>query len=144
MEALDHTFYGFFGDGYAVPSDFDSIPEYQSSVHGEYCFYNDLSLSKETVAGHTLGKDILTIEPQELDTLAENSVDFVQSHMSWGWHFPFRKYAKTVYRLLQTDGLLIVDVRDGTTSDEDFSGFHVIARLPNRELNSKKYVMRKC
>lgn len=142
--ALEHTFYGFFGDGYAVTSDFDPVPSFNSSIHGEYCFYNDLSLSKETVAAHVLEKAVLALEPHQLETLPDGSVDFVQSHMSWGWHFPFRKYAKAVHRLLKTNGLLIVDIREGTTGNEDFVGFRVIDRLPNRETNSKKYVMQKC
>jgi hypothetical protein len=71
-------------------------------------------------------------------------VDFVQSHMSWGWHFPFEQYKSLIQRLLKPQGILIIDIRNNSLSADDLSGFEVLDRLMNREQNSRKYVLQKC
>lgn len=144
VEMLGNTYYGFFGDGYAIGSDAAPVPKFDESTKGHYCFYNDLSISREVVATNSPGIDVYAIEPEQMEGLPDSAFDFVQSHMSWGWHFPFAQYSATVSRLLRKDGLLVVDIREGSLSCGDLKDFRVLDKLPNREINSKKYVMQKC
>jgi len=43
--------------------------------------------------------------------MAENSVDIVYSHMSWGFHYPVNTYGEAVYRVLKPGGRLILTLR---------------------------------
>ena len=144
MEDLKKVYYGFHGNGFKVLRDDEQELNFCENVSSEYCFYNNLVLAEKVVSPYLQSQKVYTIEPEQLKSLDNQSFDFVQSHMSWGWHFPFNEYAAEVLRILKKDGLLILDVRNNTLSEGDLTGFEVIDKLANRELNSRKYVLKRC
>lgn len=142
-EELSKVFYGFHGSGYKVDNDFDQAT-YTDGVSSKYCFYNDLNETRNLLSKYMPKKELHFIEADEVCWSEIGNVDFVHSDMSWGWHYPLDLYYNSVYRVLKRSGILIIDIRDGAASAEDFKGFKVIEMLPNRETNSLKYVLEKC
>ncbi len=143
-ENLENTYYGFHGNGFQLYDDLSEAPSPSERVSSEYCFYNDLAVTQETLTHNKVTKNLIFMKPEELEFITSASIDFVQSHMSWGWHFPFSAYKNTIYRVLRKNGLLIVDIRNNSLSTDDLVGFNIVDRLRNREENSLKYVLVKC
>ncbi len=140
IDSLENTYYGFHGEGYDTESDSIAI-EKDDAVSSDYCFYNDLHISKQLLEG--LNKTVVTLEPKELGNLEHGSFDFIQSHASWGWHYPFSQYP-VISTLLRKNGILIVDIRDNTLGPDDLVEFNILDQLKNREPNSRKYILEKC
>lgn len=142
--SLKNTFYGFHGKGYNLQDDKADAPQISQGISSTYCFYNDMSLTRETLINNNVNCEIQCMTPDELSIKPSSSVDLIQSHMSWGWHFPFSQYKQLAHRLLRNNGTLITDIRNNSLAENDLHGFKVIDRLENREKNSLKYVLIKC
>lgn len=142
-KSLSETFYGFHGKGYMINSDYDEV-KYDESVISNYCIYNDLTTTYETLMNNNWhDRKVFTHDTNSLKNAPSEYYDFIQSHMSWGWHFPVSTYYNDVLKVLKKGGLLIMDIRDGIPLDNLLSDFDLIDRLDNREENSKKFVLRK-
>jgi len=141
--SLDNTFYGFHGAGYDLHDDYDPVPDRKVNVFSNYCFYNDLTVSKDTIAPYLPNTNIICMTPDNLN-MPDYSLDLVQSHMSWGWHYPFDQYRSAITNKIKPGGTLIIDIRDNTLQPGDLQDFRVIDKLANREQNSRKYILEKC
>ncbi len=140
---LKNTYYGFHGEGYKIDKDEYSVSEKDTNTNSEYCFYNDLNISKQIVQANT-EKFVRILEPKQLCELPKASFDFIQSHMSWGWHYPFSQYRSIIPPLIKKGGMLIIDIRDNSLDINDLIDFKILDKLTNRESNSRKYILEKC
>lgn len=49
------------------------------------------------------------------------NMDLVVSMYSWGWHFSIKKYIKEVSRIMNTDGLLVLEIKNHALKQGDTS-----------------------
>ena len=87
-------------------------------------FYNSLELAKETLVLNSVDRDIIELIDAPDDgkiPLEKESVDLVISTISWGFHYPINFYLKSVFNLLNKDGLVILDLRLGKNMKKEIS-----------------------
>jgi len=61
------------------------------------------------------------------------AVDLIISSRSWGHHYPVSVYAESVVRSLNPGGLVVLDIRAGTSGLTQLAalGFEVVCRIPD-------------
>jgi len=61
------------------------------------------------------------------------AVDLIISSRSWGHHYPVSVYAESVVRSLNPGGLVVLDIRTGTSGLTQLAalGFEVVCRIPD-------------
>jgi SAM-dependent methyltransferase len=83
-------------------------------------FYNSLELAKSTLIKNGFNKDkINIIEPKDNNLNLNIKFDFVISLIAWGFHFPVNTYLQEIYKNLNENGCLIIDIRKGTKGIEE-------------------------
>lgn len=80
-------------------------------------FYNSLETAKKMLSINGLSGDRITLMEARKDNkiLVDDKMDLVISLLSWGHHYPVSVYLDEVDRILAPHGLLIMDVRAGTS-----------------------------
>ena len=83
--------------------------------------YNSLTYSKKFLTDNGVPNDrIFLQEANEKNTIVFDArFDLIISLISWGFHYPVQTYLDFVYKQLATDGLLIIDVRKGTSGIDE-------------------------
>lgn len=78
-------------------------------------FYNSLDLAKDFLSKNGIDETKISLlfanDKNEINTFKE--FDLVISLISWGFHYPVEIYLNRVYELLNTNGILIIDIRKG-------------------------------
>lgn len=106
-------------------------------------FYSSLELAKDTLElnGVDPSKVELMSAPRDgLIGLDSDSIDFVVSTISWGFHYPIGLYIDSVHNLLKNNGVLIVDVRKGSGGFEELTDLFEVIPI----WDSQKYQTLKC
>lgn len=87
----------------------------------ETAYYNSLEIAKELLKlNHVPTENIVLHDTESLHTCFKKGYyDIVTSFISWGFHYPVAMYLEAVYDSLRQGGVLIMDVRDGTTGIEE-------------------------
>ncbi len=95
-------------------------------------FYNSLELAKDTLVQNNVDKNIIELidaPSNGVIPLQKESIDLVVSTISWGFHYPISFYLKSVFNLLNKNGLVILDLRLGKNMKKEISDlskfFHV-------------------
>tara|TARA_B100000242_G_C42976696_1_gene453330 strand:+ start:164 stop:892 length:729 start_codon:yes stop_codon:yes gene_type:complete len=95
-------------------------------------FYNSLELAKETLVLNNVEEKIIELidAPNNgLIALKKETIDLVVSTISWGFHYPIDFYLKSVFDLLNKNGLVILDLRLGKSTEKEMNylseKFHV-------------------
>ena len=91
-------------------------------------FYSNLNLTKKFMLAHGANENNIFLV-DALKTGSERSInedpecfsglpkmDLVVSMYSWGWHFSIEKYIKEVSNIMNTGGLLVLEMKDHTHS----------------------------
>jgi len=90
--------------------------------HEQGAFYNSLSAAKETLeANGIVSKNIHLIEASEDMQIPVEQVDLVISLISWGFHYPVSTYVEKVWKHLNADGTLIIDIRKGSGGEAELA-----------------------
>jgi SAM-dependent methyltransferase len=84
-------------------------------------FYNSLEIAKEMLVGNGVdSQHIHLIEANDNNTIdVVQSFELVISLISWGFHYPVSTYLHHVYQALADEGVLILDVRKGTSGEAE-------------------------
>jgi len=85
-------------------------------------FYSSLELAKETFKINGLNTNLIELIDAPNDgniQIQKGSIDLVISTISWGFHYPISTYLKSVFNLLNDKGILILDLRNGETSNKE-------------------------
>lgn len=86
-------------------------------MESESAFCNSLDLARDVLAANGIDEQrIATISatPDSRIELNSGSVDCVVSSIAWGFHFPIETYLDEVLRVIRRNGVLLIDVRNGT------------------------------
>ena len=80
-------------------------------------FYNSLTLSKKflTTNGVPTNRIFLQEATPNYSIDFNTQFDLILSFISWGFHYPVETYLNSVYEKLRTDGVCLLDIRNGTT-----------------------------
>lgn len=76
-------------------------------------FYNSLTVAREVLTQNGLAQErisLLEATPDYQINISE-SVDFIISLISWGFHYPVATYLPQAYKILKPGGRLILDIR---------------------------------
>ncbi|MFH1790319.1 MAG: hypothetical protein ABH832_04615 [bacterium] len=95
-------------------------------------FYNSLQISKQILEANCI--DSKKIHAQEAtasnDISFEANFDIVISLISWGFHYPISTYLDNVYKKMNHNGIMIVDVRKNSGGEKEikkiFGGYEII------------------
>ena len=108
----------------------------ESSVYYGYkekgAFYNSLDVARQMLRENGIDDDkIHLLEATENNDIATaERFDLVCSLISWGFHYPVATYLERVHERLNDGGVLILDVRNGTTGlaelSDRFGGYDVV------------------
>ena len=79
-------------------------------------FYNSLPLAKFFLVQYGVPAVNITCEECKPDNIIpySNKFDIVISLLSWGFHYPLNIYLDQVGKLLNNNGILIIDIREGS------------------------------
>ena len=79
-----------------------------------YKFYSSLEWAvKIAILNGVSPNSIHPVEasPENVTRIGSETVDFVHSHVSWGFHYPISLYLEAVYHILKPGGILYVQIR---------------------------------
>lgn len=84
-------------------------------------FYNSLNVSREVLEMNGVPSASIHIQEATPDNAInfKESFDIILSLLSWGFHYPTSTYLKQAYEMLAPSGVLILDVRRGTSGVEE-------------------------
>ena len=94
----------------------------------------DLKFGQDAVTHYINNLESLNIElidgpSNGVIPLQKESIDLVVSTISWGFHYPIDFYLKSVFDLLNKNGLVILDLRLGKSTEKEMNylseKFHV-------------------
>lgn len=100
-----------------------------------YVFYNSMEACRKTLSDNCVKqKHILTYEvsEQNLEEIKNNKYDLIISLLSCGWHFSINTYLDLIKKCLNTNGLLILDIRHNTGELElALENFELVTEIIN-------------
>ena len=108
----------------------------------DFSFYNDFQLSTDYLSGNGVSiDDINTINIKTQDFPSEHKFELIVSLLSWGFHYPLATYLGEVFDCLADDGVLILDIRDGTEGLIELSDVFGCEPLVIRKMTGYSTVM---
>jgi SAM-dependent methyltransferase len=122
VAGLDIFLYAHFGSGvkyHLLDKDGKSNIYYGFRDAGSY--YNSLELAKKFLTTNGVPEEIIRSYDISVTEFPNKKFELVISLLSWGFHYPIDEYVGQVFKTLQRGGVVIVDVRRGTTGIEVLS-----------------------
>lgn len=95
-------------------------------------YYNSLSLARKILEINNIPSDKIHTQEVSNDfsiTSPKNGFDIVISLISWGFFYPVSTYLKQVYESLSSHGVLIIDIRKGTSGKEELEVFFEVESI---------------
>ena len=109
----------------------------------KYTFYNSLEASKEILISNGVEKkDIYTYEVGDHLNLFNNKYDVIISLLSCGWHYSIELYKDLIQKTLNSNGVLILDIRHNTGQLEYAKEyFDLIDKVINKAERMRRYLL---
>ncbi len=145
LALLDIHIINEFGLTIAHLLDGDGTAPKQSGFQTEMKPWADVHLGAELVRANTEGDHVCVYEWNEpLHKRYDGTIDLIISSRSWCHHYPVSTYAAMVKRCLASDGLLIVDIRNGTDGIQQLraAGFDIVAQISDQSQKCKRFALR--
>ena len=87
------------------------------NLESKGAFYNSLDIAKRMLVQNNMPEEhIHLVEATDNNDIDINlEIDLIVSLISWGFHYPVETYLEKVYELLTHGGVLILDIRKGSS-----------------------------
>ncbi len=112
--------------------------------------WDNVQIGADMVRANLVGDrktDVLAISVGRSSLIEDlhGPIDLVISFKSWGHHYPVDKYLPLVHSVLSYEGLIILDIREGTNGVQKMQdvGFELLDRIPHDSVKCKRLVFRR-
>lgn len=84
-------------------------------------FYNSLQISRKILEINSIDPSRIYLQEatEKNDIMFKNKFDIVISLISWGFHYPVLTYLDSVYKKMNENGILILDIRKDTGGEKE-------------------------
>lgn len=109
---------------------------------GKPSTYNDLSLTRATLASVGIADDDIETVNLDADPFPAANADIVMSTLAWGFHFPVETYLAEVNAMLEPGSILIIDLRRGQGQEAVLEPYYTqIGAIPGQK--HQRHVLRR-
>ncbi len=95
----------------------EEVPKTQSGYHETATPYRDGTIGLRLLRSHSVAARLYTVNTRTQNLTIP--VDLITSFCSYGHHYPISTYLPLVLRSLQQGGHLLVDIRTGTSGEDE-------------------------